>query len=33
MTENYNIWFALPAVAFLIMSFVGGEKDEVEVIE
>ena len=33
MTENYNIWFSLPAIAFLIMSFVGGEKDEVEVIE
>ncbi len=33
MTENYNIWFALPAVAFVVMSFVGGEKDEVEVIE
>ncbi|MFH0834599.1 MAG: hypothetical protein V2A63_04435 [Patescibacteria group bacterium] len=33
MTENYNIWFALPAIAFVIMSFVGGEKEEVEVIE
>jgi len=33
MTENYNIWFSLPAVAFVVMSFVGGEKDEVEVIE
>lgn len=33
MTENYNIWFSLPAVAFVIMSFVGGDKDEVEVIE
>jgi len=33
MTENYDIWFALPAVAFVVMSFVGGEKDEVEVIE
>lgn len=33
MTENYNIWFALPAVAFVVMSFVGGEKDEVEVVE
>ncbi len=33
MTENYNIWFSLPAIAFVVMSFVGGEKDEVEVIE
>ena len=33
MTENYNIWFALPAIAFVVMSFVGGEKDEVEVVE
>jgi len=33
MTENYNIWFSLPAIAFVVMSFVGGEKDEVEVVE
>ncbi|MFH1546198.1 MAG: hypothetical protein ABIE14_02385 [Patescibacteria group bacterium] len=33
MTENYNIWFSLPAIAFLVMSFVGGEKDEVEIVE
>ena len=33
MTDNYNIWFSLPAIAFVVMSFVGGEKDEVEVIE
>jgi hypothetical protein len=33
MTQNYNIWFSLPAVAFVVMSFVGGEKDEVEVVE
>ncbi|MFH1375900.1 MAG: hypothetical protein ABIH35_04505 [Patescibacteria group bacterium] len=29
MTENYNIWFSLPAIAFVVASFVGGEKDEV----
>lgn len=33
MTENYNIWFSLPAVAFVAMSFVGGEKNEVEIVE
>jgi hypothetical protein len=33
MTANHNIWFSLPAVAFVVMSFVGGEKDEVEVVE
>ena len=33
MTENYNIWFSLPAIAFVIMSFMGGEKNEVEIIE
>ena len=33
MTENYNIWFSLPAIAFLVISFVGGEKDEVEIVE
>jgi len=33
MTENYDIWFSLPAIAFVIMSFIGGEKEEAEIIE
>jgi hypothetical protein len=33
MTANYDAWFSLPAVAFVVMSFVGGEKDEVEIVE
>ncbi|MDD3066950.1 MAG: hypothetical protein PHO48_03925 [Candidatus Gracilibacteria bacterium] len=24
MTENYNLWFSLPAFAFVLISFVGG---------
>ncbi|MFH1546777.1 MAG: hypothetical protein ABIE14_05370 [Patescibacteria group bacterium] len=33
IVENYNIWFSLPAIAFLVMSFVGGEKEEMEIVE
>lgn len=25
LTQNYNLWFALPAIAFVVSSFTGGE--------
>jgi hypothetical protein len=26
MINNYNVWFSLPAITFVISSFIGGEE-------
>ena len=33
MTENYNLWFSLPALAFVVASFVGEKGTELDSIE